>query len=71
VLVRYPETVVKVILKSWTYPLGAEPGPGRVELQLATTEGNTDMYAELTPDEARTVASALLKIANIAETTVQ
>lgn len=70
-LVDDPETVVKVILKSWTHPLDAEPGPGRVDLALATTEGYTDMYAELTPDEARALAAALLKIADIAEGTDQ
>ena len=62
-----PETIVKVILKSWTHPLDAEPGPGRIELQLATIEHNTDMYAELSPDEARAVADALLKTADVAE----
>lgn len=62
-----PETIVKVILKSWTHPLNAEPGPSRIELQLATSEHNTDMYAELTPDEARAVAEALLKTADVAE----
>lgn len=62
-----PETIVKVNLTSWTHPLGAEPGPSRVELQLATIEGNSDMYVELTPDEARAVASALVKEADIAE----
>ena len=61
-----PESVVKVILKAWTNRLDAQPGPGRVELQLATTEYNTDSYVELTPDQARAVASALLKIAEIA-----
>jgi hypothetical protein len=66
-----PETIVKAILKSWTHPLDAEAGPARVELQLATTEQDTDMYAELTPDEARAVAAALLETADIAEGIVQ
>jgi hypothetical protein len=67
VLLSDPETVVKVILKSWTPRLDADPGPARVELQLATTDENTDMYVELTPSEARAVASALFKTADIAE----
>jgi hypothetical protein len=62
-----PESVVKVILKAWTSSLDAEPGPSRIELQLATTECNTDRYVELTPDEARAVSSALLKIADVTE----
>jgi hypothetical protein len=62
-----PESVVKVILKAWTERLDAEPGPSRIELQLATAEENTDMYVDLTPGEARAVASALLKTVGIAE----
>jgi hypothetical protein len=33
-----PQSVVKVVLKAWTERLDAEPGPGRIELQLATAE---------------------------------
>jgi hypothetical protein len=66
-LLHDPETVVKVILKAWTERLDAEPGPCRIELQLATAEENTDMYVDLTPGEARAVASALLKTVGIAE----
>lgn len=62
-----PETVVKVSLKACTPRLDADPEPTRIELQLATTEDNTDMYAELTPDEARAVSSALLELAAIAD----
>jgi hypothetical protein len=62
----HPESVVKVILKAWTNRLDAEPGPGRIELQLATTEYNTDAYVELIPDQARAVSSALLKLADTA-----
>lgn len=62
-----PELVVKVILRAWTSRLDGEPDPACIELQLATTETNTDMYVELTPDTARAVSSALLKIASIAE----
>jgi hypothetical protein len=61
-----PESVVKVILKAWASRLDAVPGPGFVELQLATTEYNTDAYVELTPAQARTVASALLQLADTA-----
>jgi hypothetical protein len=66
-LLHDPESVVKIILKAWTERLDAEPGPNRVELQLATAEENTDMYVDLTPNEARAVASALLKTVDIAE----
>jgi hypothetical protein len=62
-----PQSVVKIILKAWTAPLDAEPGPCRIELQLATAEENTDMYVDLTPGEARAVATALLKTVGIAE----
>jgi hypothetical protein len=61
-----PESVVKVILKAWANRLDAEPGPGFVELQLATTEYNTDAYVELTPGQARAIASALLRLADTA-----
>lgn len=70
-MVDDPETVVKVTLKSWTHPLSAGPGPSLVELQLATTEYNTDMLVELTPGQARAVASALIELADIAERTGQ
>jgi hypothetical protein len=62
-----PAMVVKVILKSWTHPLDAEPGPGLIELQLATTEYNTDLFVEITPGQARAVAEALLELAATAE----
>ena len=62
-----PETVVKVILKAWTSRLDADPGPARVELQLATTEQNTDTFVELTADEARAISTALLRLADLAE----
>ncbi len=62
-----PAMVVKVILKSWTHPLDAEAGPGLIELQLATTEYNTDLYVEITPGQARAVAAALLELAATAE----
>jgi hypothetical protein len=62
-----PETVVKVTIRSWTHPLDAEPGPALIELQLATTEYNTDACAEITPGQARAVARALLQLADTAE----
>jgi hypothetical protein len=61
-----PYTIVKVTLKSWTHPLHAEPGPTQVELQLAEGETNTDRYVDVTPDQARTIANALLTAANTA-----
>jgi hypothetical protein len=63
---RGPETVVKATVRAWTPRLDADPDPGHIELQLATTETNTDMFVELTPDEARAVASALLEQADLA-----
>jgi hypothetical protein len=66
-LVIGPETVIRVMLKSWTCPLHAEPGPARIELQLGTAEERTDMNAELTPAEARAIAQALLDHAATAE----
>jgi len=68
-LLSDPETVVKVVLKSWTQPLDAEAGPTRIELQLATTEHDTDLSAGLTPGEARAVAAALLEVVGIAQRT--
>jgi len=61
-----PESVVKVSLKAWANRLDADPGPGFVELQLATIEYNTDSYVELTPGQARAVAEALLQLADTA-----
>jgi len=62
-----PGTVVRVVLKSWTQPLDAAPGPAFIELNLGTAEAGTDACAELTPAEARSVARALLSIAATAE----
>ena len=44
-----PGTVVRVVLKSWTQPLDAGPGPVFIELSLGTAEAGTDACAELTP----------------------
>ena len=60
-------TVVRAVVKSWTCPLGADPGPVLVELNLGTAEAATDMCAEITPGQARAVATALLDAAAIAE----
>jgi hypothetical protein len=48
-----PETVVRVVLKSWTHALDAEPGPVRIEINLGTAEERTDACAEVTSGEAR------------------
>ena len=62
-----PPTIVRAVLKSWTHPLGAGPGPALIELNLGTAAERTDMYAEITPAGARAVAQALLDLAAIAE----
>ena len=62
-----PETIVRAVLKSWTHPLDAEPGPALIELNLGTTAERTDMCAEVTPAEARAIAQALLDLADTAE----
>lgn len=59
-------TIVRAILKSWTCPLGAKPGPVRIELNLGTAADRTDMCAEMPPDEAESVAWALLGLAETA-----
>ena len=66
-LANGPESVVKVSLRAWVSRLDAEPGPGHVEVQFATAEYDTDVYTELTPGQARAVASALLQLADTAE----
>jgi hypothetical protein len=55
--------IVRVFLTSWTHPLGADPGPALIELNLGTAADRTDMCAEMTPDEAEAVARALLRLA--------
>lgn len=61
-----PETVVKVSLKAWTHPMDAEPGPVTLDLQFATAEDGAHANIELTPGEARTIAAALIKLADTA-----
>ena len=58
-----PETIVRAVLRSWTHPLDAEPGPVFIELNLGTAAERTDMCAEVTPAEARAIAQALLDLA--------
>ncbi len=60
-------TIVRAVLKSWTHPLDADPGPALIELNLGTAGERTDMCAEITPAEARAVAQALLDLAAAAE----
>jgi hypothetical protein len=62
-----PRTIVRGVLKSWTHPVDADPGPALIELNLGTAAERTDMCAEITPAEARAVARALLDLAAIAE----
>lgn len=61
-----PETVVRAILKSWACPLGANPGPPLIEVNLGTANELTDACAELTPAQARDLAAALLELASAA-----
>jgi hypothetical protein len=60
-------TIVRAVLKSWTHPLNADPGPALIELNLGTARERTDMCAEITAAEARAVAQALLDLAATAE----
>jgi Domain of unknown function (DUF6907) len=62
-----PAAVVRAILKSWTHPLGGEPGPALIEINIGTAEELTDACAEITPGQARAVAAALLELADTAE----
>lgn len=61
------ETIVRVVLKSWTHPLDADPGPTLIEINLGTASKRTGACVEITPAEARTVAQALLDLAATAE----
>ena len=60
-------TIVRAVLKSWTHPLDADPGPALIELNFGTAAERTDICAEITPGEARAVAQTLLYLAGIAE----
>src|SRR5450756_82973 len=60
-------TIVRAVLKSWTRPLDADPGPTLVELNLGTAKSRTDASVEATPAEARAIARALLAVADAAE----
>jgi hypothetical protein len=62
-----PDTVVRAILKSWTHPLSAGPGPSLIEVNLGTATEMTDACTELTPAQARDLAAALLELAATAE----
>jgi hypothetical protein len=44
-----PQTVVRAVLKSWTRPLDADPGPPLIELNLGTAAERTDSCVEATP----------------------
>ena len=62
-----PQTIVRAVLKSWTHPLDADPGPALIELNLGTAGKRTEMCAEITPAEARALARALLALVATAE----
>src|SRR5579859_3451560 len=42
-----PATIIRVVLKSWTHPMDADPGPTRIELNLGTATERTDLCAEI------------------------
>lgn len=50
------ETIIRAVLKSWTHPPDADPGPALIELNLGTAAERTDMCTEVTPGEARAIA---------------
>ena len=60
-----PPVTVKLQVQARSERLDAEPGPGFVDLQLLESHG--DAGTELTPGEARTLAAALLMLADIAQ----
>jgi hypothetical protein len=62
-----PKTIVRAVLKSWTHPLDADPGPTLIELNIGTPTERTDMSVEVTAAEARAIARALLDLAATAE----
>jgi hypothetical protein len=58
-------STVRLYLKTWVLPLDAEPGTGCVDLTLFTADGEPTV--ELTSREARTLAAALVQLADTAE----
>jgi hypothetical protein len=50
------QAIVRAVLKSWTQPLGADPGPALIELNPGTAGERTDMCAGISPAEAGAVA---------------
>jgi hypothetical protein len=59
-----PATVVRMIRKSWTHPLDGEPRPALIEINIGIASEQTDACTEITPGQARTVATALLELAD-------
>lgn len=55
--------VVRAALKSWTHPLGTEPGQALIELSLGTAAERTNVYAEISPAEAEAAGRALIGLA--------
>src|SRR5260370_14039972 len=43
------QAVVKVMLKSWTCPVDAAPGPARIEFQLGTPDATTGTCPHIPP----------------------
>jgi hypothetical protein len=58
-------STVRLYLKTWVLPLDADPGTGCVDLTLFTADGEPTV--ELTSSEARTLAAALIQLADTAE----
>jgi hypothetical protein len=62
-----PDAVIWAMLKCWTHPLTADPGPPVIEVNIGTAVKWTDACAELTTGQARDLAAALLELAAVAE----
>jgi hypothetical protein len=56
---------VRLSLKTWVQPLDAEPRTGCVDVTLLTADGEPTV--ELTPAEARALATALVMLTDTAE----
>ena len=58
-------STVRLCLKAWVHPLDADTGTGCVDVTLFTADGEPTI--ELTPAEARAIATALVMLVDTAE----